>query len=236
MRLNLYYEQAWMRNSDFLIRFRSSNVNLRDNFEVDFDRETNYGVLNIVGFGQHLRSSYPFPMNLMHSFNVPQGFAILISFPYFDVEDEYPVRSGFGGKTFVCHDYVELSTSSPDEPKLIVVWRRCGAQWINASLYQQPVYIRFYADSRFASDGFKLLFSFHNASMSAIQSADGSFNCSKHYDTFRQHVDCNLRQECQGGEDEHHGCPYNKADHDSLCDVGTVRIEVSCLKKTQPTN
>jgi hypothetical protein len=206
-------------------------VNLRDNFEVAFDQETNYGVLNIVGFGQQPYPDYPSKINPTHSFDLPQGFAIMISFPYFDVESEKSVLSGFGGRTLICSDYVELSTytySPGAEPKLHVVWRRCGAQQINASVYQQPVHIRFVSDFVYEGDGFELLFSFHNASMSAIQSADGSFDCSRNYDSFRRHLDCNLRQECQGGEDEHRGCPYNKADHDSLCDVGTVRIEVGC--------
>jgi hypothetical protein len=171
-------------------------------------------------------------MNLTHSFDLPLGFAIMISFPYFDVESEYSVVSGFGGRTFICPDYVELSTYSPGvKPKLNVVWKRCGVQRISASVYQQPVHIRFYSDRVYESDGFKLLFSYHNASMSVVQSADGSFDCSRNYDSFRRHLDCNLRQECEGGEDEHRGCPYNNADHDSLCDVGTVRTEVRCLKK-----
>ena len=58
--------------------------------------------------------------------------------------------------------------------------------------------------------GFKMLFSFHPEADAPQKLENGLFNCSVgHYSRFRQHLDCNLEQECQEGQDETERCPYS---------------------------
>ena len=101
--------------------------------------------------------------------------------------------------------------------KLQKYWHRCGTENIHAELFKTyfvvelsgkyPFYI-FAQKHRFTSKGFKLLYSQHPQNQSIVQKAPGVFNCSRHYSHFRRHLDCNVRAECVGGEDETDLCPY----------------------------
>ncbi|PVD27184.1 hypothetical protein C0Q70_12338 [Pomacea canaliculata] len=53
----------------------------------------------------------------------------------------------------------------------------------------------------------------------------GLWNCSvPHYNTFKQHLECNLEPECHGGEDEGPHCPYSSP----VCN-GSVAIGNKCF-------
>jgi hypothetical protein len=57
---------------------------------------------------------------------------------------------------------------------------------------------------------FQALFSLHKVSESPHQLTNGLWNCSTHahYESFRRHLDCNQRQECEGMEDETWHCQH----------------------------
>jgi hypothetical protein len=54
-------------------------------------------------------------------------------------------------------------------------------------------------------------YSFHEVGARPEKLPDGRFNCSGQavYETFRQHVDCNMLEECVDGRDET-DCSYRK--------------------------
>ena len=55
---------------------------------------------------------------------------------------------------------------------------------------------------------FKLVYSFHLKSETPRRLSNGLYNCSGHdYGRFRQHLDCNLKVECEDGRDESGPCP-----------------------------
>jgi hypothetical protein len=71
--------------------------------------------------------------------------------------------------------------------------------------------------------GFKMLYSFHNASSVPQQLSDGSWNCSvRHWTDFRHHLPCDLEPQCRGGEDEAE-CPYTT----QRCGQGRIDLQVS---------
>ena len=78
--------------------------------------------------------------------------------------------------------------------------------------------------------GFRLRFSFHNDTALPQPLPDGTWNCSvPHWPDFRQHVLCNFKTECAGGEDEA-PCPYTT----QRCGQGRISIGDSCYIYVAP--
>jgi hypothetical protein len=204
--------------SDFLVYFESTTEKLRDNFQVlpiPGSSVNSVSLANVMDKFYYLNGA-----NVSYNLHLPKDHVLMISFPVFDVEDEKSYPDVNGLYSLICVDYLEMYTSSNE-----LLWRKCGVQFINASLYNQSLSLRFVSNAASVRVGFQLYFSIHNASAAPVQSADGMFDCSRHYDTFRPHLDCNLRQECEGGEDEHRGCPYNM-DTRGVCGHQAVLVEV----------
>ena len=73
---------------------------------------------------------------------------------------------------------------------------------------------------------FKLFFSFHSQSHVPRRQNRGLYNCSvEDYWRFQQHLDCNLKVECEDGRDEGGHCPYSSP----ACD-GWVASNYKCYK------
>ena len=51
----------------------------------------------------------------------------------------------------------------------------------------------------------------------------GLFDCSQNYAEVRNHLECNVRRECVGGEDEPEPCPFTSP----LCPSDTLFLQVS---------
>ena len=78
--------------------------------------------------------------------------------------------------------------------------------------------------------GFRLRFSFHDVTALPQPLPDGTWNCSvPHWPDFRQHVLCNFKTECAGGEDEA-PCPYTT----QRCGQGRISIGDSCYIYVAP--
>ncbi|KAL8570215.1 hypothetical protein ACOMHN_029915 [Nucella lapillus] len=72
--------------------------------------------------------------------------------------------------------------------------------------------------------GFQILFTFHAKACHPHQFADGLWNCSvPFWADFKEHLPCNLQQNCAGGEDEEE-CPYTTPD----CGEGKVEVGGKC--------
>ena len=64
--------------------------------------------------------------------------------------------------------------------------------------------------SRISIPCLKLLFSFHHRGEVPLKLGSGKYNCSVGgYWKFQQHVDCNLKAECEDGRDETEHCPFS---------------------------
>ena len=73
----------------------------------------------------------------------------------------------------------------------------------------------------------KLLFSFHPESQVPHKLSSGLYNCSvHHYWRFQQHLDCNLKVECEDGRDEAGHCPFS-----SPACQGWVASNGKCYKR-----
>ena len=73
---------------------------------------------------------------------------------------------------------------------------------------------------------FKMLFSFHREHRLLKQLSSGLYNCSvDDYWMFKQHLDCNLKEECEDGRDETVHCSYS-----SPACQGWVAAHLKCYK------
>ncbi|KAK7482380.1 hypothetical protein BaRGS_00026399, partial [Batillaria attramentaria] len=89
-----------------------------------------------------------------------------------------------------------------------LLWRKCGFHLIQPEVFDTNLTIVFFSAGR--GRGFKMLFSYHPKPQSPRKLSSGLFNCTvTYFSTFKHHVECNLKQECQGREDEHGYCPFS---------------------------
>jgi len=103
-----------------------------------------------------------------------------------------------------------------------------------AKIYNMTnLYLRFVTNDDLQYTGFRLQFSFHKESALPEQLSDGRWNCSvPHWPDFRQHLPCNLLNDCLEGQDEL-DCPYTSP----LCGPGRFFMGGSCysyVKMTRP--
>ena len=82
-------------------------------------------------------------------------------------------------------------------------------------------------ERNFRKSCFKLLFSFHPEHTVPEKLISGLYNCSvDYYWRFQQHLDCNLKVECEDGRDEAGHCPFSSP----ACD-GWVASGYKCYKQ-----
>ena len=95
----------------------------------------------------------------------------------------------------------------------------------NTSRLEVCAYVDTY--SRLPKPCFKLLFSFHSDNEIPQRLSSGMYNCSvDYYWRFAQHMDCNLKVECEDGRDEAGHCPYSSP----ACD-GWVAAQYKCYRR-----
>ena len=189
---------------DFWLYFEGIHEKLRESLNVVYTSKT-AGYITPHGFDQHLQ--YAWGLNISHILHLPQEHVVMVSFPYFKM---HRCRSQF----------LELFLVGRNG-KWTKLWRNCKENVIDTSIHHDSLGFRFITGFSPSTPGFKCLFSFHLTTEAPNKSSSGLFNCSRHYDTFRQHLDCNLRVECQNQEDEADGCSF----YNAHCN-GSVFIQV----------
>ena len=150
---------------------------------------------------------YPIYTNHVYNFNPQVLHSYMISFQY--VMTYFDCKRDGGLWLYNIKRRGSKKIASP-------YWRRCGTENVHTELYSAEFEIRLISwldmkprmKNRFSARGFKLLYSLHADNRSIVQKAPGVFDCSRHYSHFRRHLDCNVRAECLGGEDEPDSCPY----------------------------
>ena len=127
-------------------------------------------------------------------------------------------------RTRHCRAYLVLYSRSTDGQESLL-WKTCHKTDIATRVYQTSLLIRFKVKSFSSNRGFKLLYTFHLQSQSPHKLPTSMFNCSvSHYSDFKEHLDCNLKQECEGREDEGGHCSFSS----QRCN-GSVAVNSKCI-------
>jgi hypothetical protein len=212
--------------ADLTFYFTSVSTNrLEGDFVVEYLSNSS-GYITLPGFHAHL--NYPQGLTLTRRIELPPEQVLMLSSPRFQVHYRQFLKSKVPIYVDGCPlDVLELNTVLMGTVQLFKTL--CGDKGLHPTLFNSSIELSFVSNiflntyiRPFAS-GFELLFSFHPSKASITQLANGRFNCSRHYAAFRQHLECNVRLECEGGEDETEDCPYTS----HLCPPDSLFYQVT---------
>ena len=205
-------ESHYLNMPKFKMTFVFFNEDFRQRLSVTF-KTAEIGF--ITQWGYDVRLAFLCGINASYELVVPEHHVAMVSFPRFDMWDRRPTDAQSLGLWLYSIDKTGTRSLSLHANGQVV---------LTASVYQS-VSLLFHAkspeDCVGHGAGFKALFSFHPVSQRPEILDNGLFNCSEPaYSTFRQHLDCNLESECQGGEDEAEHCPFTTAACKGLASSG----------------
>ena len=179
------------------------------------------GYITLPGYNG--RNSYAPFMSASEKISLPHDHVLMVSFESFLLQRPIP--------NFPCFDWLDLFRVEDSGQKETKLWRKCGSQYIAPQVYNLSLRIHFVSDRRVNNIGFKMKFSFHAYTQSPTKLASGLFNCSvSYYTQFKDHVDCNMKLECEGREDERGHCPFSSP----ACD-GSVAVRHKCYTLVRAT-
>ena len=102
------------------------------------------------------------------------------------------------------------------------VWSQRGLLNTPAAIFNSSISIKLLTTTLCVS--FKIYFSIHVYPTLPQQLQNGCYNCSVgHYASFKDHLHCNLKQECEGREDEGGHCPFSSPACDGKMAVGVTK-------------
>ncbi|KAL8596880.1 hypothetical protein ACOMHN_060688 [Nucella lapillus] len=150
--------------------------------------------------------NYPPLMDSTLKVKVPPGHVTLVSFR------KMATHVAARGATEECDfqaDNVEFYTKEDNSSGRSLVWVTCHATVPEPEVHSARVFwVRFVSGKMSELEGFRLLYSFHNEFRAPSRVPGGLWNCSvPEWPHFERHFLCNLKRECEGGEDEV-TCPY----------------------------
>jgi hypothetical protein len=224
--LYLLIEDPGSVPADFVFYFTSVSKNrLHDDFVVEYSSYSS-GYITLPGFRAHL--NYPIGLKFTRRIEPPPEHVLMLSSRQFQVFDGViQLSSLYPLYRCLYDDVLKLNTVYNGTVNLFK--RLCGDKGLDPTLFNSSMELSFESKIRNSkwirpfSSGFELLFSFHPFKASVTQLPNGRFNCSRHYAAFRQHLECNVRLECEGGEDETEACPYTS----HLCPPGSLFHQVT---------
>ena len=183
--------------SDFWLYFEATRTNLRESLHVVYESETT-GYITHHGFDENL--SHAWGQDVFYILHLPRNHRLMLSSQVLEIN--IPLSPS------CTKIYVELHTPKGDG-QWGRAWRRCGSSPIGARTYGTQVAFKFTAGFVPVKFSFKFLFSFHPFLKWPYRCPSGLYDCTRHFDSFRQHLDCNLRVECHNREDEAEHCPFS---------------------------
>ena len=167
------------------------------------------GYITSPGFdGQ---TGLPRSVDIQEELSIPHGHIAMVSFPVFQPGDNFWEP---------CDVFLELTVSARSN-NTTMLWKKCTDEKISPKLYNiTRLILRLHTAKHWvlpmmrnptnAGAGFKMLFSFHPTDAVPQMLSDGRFNCSvDHFSSFREHLDCNMEQECDNRQDETGQCPFS---------------------------
>ena len=202
---------------NFTIHFEATSENVREKLDVIFtSADSGY----VVPWGYDGIHQVLCNMNASVRLTAPETYSVMVSVPVYSNPD-------WTGCSLWLH-LLHLNGSKTE------VLRIREPRNIPPHIFWTSLFIHFVTvdppSCTLMGIGFKLLFSFHNASHTPVKLDNGLFECSTPlYETFRQHLHCNLEKECKGGEDEGGHCPFSS----EACE-GAVASGDKCYRLFQP--
>ena len=165
----------------------------------------------IMSLGYALNLEYPDGIVYNYHFNPPLRHNYMISFPDVQLYLRHRIKSD---------EIVIWRTKSKR-----TVARHQGIGELKSEIFAEEFTVSFTTSvivpkwRKLFSRGFKILYSLHSQNKSIVQLPWSKFDCSRHYNYFRHHLECNVRAECDGGEDEPASCPYtcSQCQPEELC-------------------
>ena len=142
---------------------------------------------------------------------IPEQHVMMVSFPHF------ALRPNTFHRLLMLYGHYNLVTLSAVTLAGLVQNQHTfsNTEYISPRLYHSAVMAVHFKSERSDWDvkqrsGMNMSFSFHPPLAAPGLLTTGFFNCSvSHYTSFQQHLHCNLKQECEGGEDEGAHCPFS---------------------------
>ncbi|KAK7095196.1 hypothetical protein V1264_006640 [Littorina saxatilis] len=173
----------------------------------------------ITSPGYDGRRSYPPFMDAVQKIDLPANHSIMISFERMDI---YNQKRNIGDE---CQNNVTFTTIDRASQRTKEVLVACTNEDLPIRTYTSPLNIHFTTfDAGPPWTGFKFKFTIQPFSKTPKRLKSGLFNCSvPYYASFKQHVHCNMKQECEGGEDEGGHCPFSSP----ACN-GSVAVNNKC--------
>ena len=188
------------RPPNFWIHFKTTKENLLEQFH-NKSHEIKKGKLLLPGY--RLGLDYPPGINATYLFHTDIFHVFMISVPFIQI-----CYSETANKFQMIHVKSKQNMLKLQKPS-----------FVETGLFNSNILVQFSAKlffDRFVqnpgcplSRGVVVRYSYHLKNESITQIKPGVFNCTGgYYSAFSQHLACNVRAECVGGEDETEICPY----------------------------
>ena len=203
-----YYQNMPVALPRFEILFKSTTQKMWTRMASVFtSRKTGF----VTSPGFDVTRPHGFYLDAWCNITIPEQHVMMVSFPHFALRPtNHNVAMLLGYHNIVRLLAVTLPGLVQDEHAL------SHTEHISPRLYHSAVLaVRFTSVGELHWDekhksGMNMSFSFHTALAAPGLLTTGFFNCSvSHYASFQQHLHCNLKQECEGGEDEGAHCPFS---------------------------
>ena len=133
---------------------------------------------------------------------VPMGHIVMISFGIFKIHHRCFLR--------VLLQWKEQQKPHLDHKESIAVDFERLVRSYHTSQIKIEVFLTNEIPGDFSTSCLKIIFSYHPENSVPQRLSNALYNCSvDDYWTFQQHLDCNLKVECEDGRDEAEHCPYS---------------------------
>ena len=200
--------------TQFRVYFRAVRKSLAKSLHVVHTSPTS-GYIQPVGLVPGTSYGFSINSNAMYRLVLPAGHVVMTSLPQMRLVPPNARK---------CQIHLFLFSEAKGEGEKLI-WKRCRLNNTTPEVYTTTLVIRFRGHPVESNCGFKFVYTFHSWVQSPQKMADGMFNCSvSYYQDFKEHVHCNLYQECEGREDEGGHCSFSN----TVCD-GSVATKNKCL-------
>ena len=196
----------------FHVYFRTVRKNLRDTLHVVQTSPVS-GYIQPVGFVLDKLYWFPFNNNASYRLVLPAEHVVMTSVPWMHL-----------AKPIDCLIHLYLFSECRKEGEKLI-WKRCCGHELTPEVYNTTLVIRLHGKSFYLNRGFKMVYTLHPWFKSPKRLSNGMFNCSvSYYRDFKEHMHCNLKQECEGREDEGGHCSFTN----QACN-GSVATTNKCI-------
>ena len=213
----LRYQHIPVTLLKFKILFKSTGEQLWTQMTPVLTSRTN-GFVTSPGFSL-TRSYGPF-LDARCNITIPDQHVLMVSFPHFALLPVGTTAGVFSYPSFVSLQTISQTGTAVNQPILM------HTGYIPPRLFHSAVLVVRFVSGNSAWDreqrsGMNMTFSLHPLRTAPSMLTTGYFNCSTpHYAAFKQHIHCNLRRECEDGEDEGAHCSFSSPSCNGWIEAG----------------